>query len=767
MKKGKTTPPPTLGLDKPLEISEIKTGKATEVRDLQQSLKKRVGNIRRNPEKYTVVRLEELVNEIEDHVRSKRHELTEGSSVGSKMNGRQIMLQLSELEQSLADKTLDVEERKSLQAMKKDLEKDLPVVLNREAFQWFLGEANKLRSELEGLRPSIQEAEKQANSVEEESQLRRQIALLKGYSDVNMLNGDVMKQAEVCASVPKTTRELLFHPVWLSRKLEKEFTCVVEKSRDVHSKSDGCYIAGTRKDVDACIHKLETMDLVSGKKHLLLDGKTIGQVMGIGQANAFEIEKECGVILFAPPGGVELTIYGDEKSVAKALGRIQTPAGIASSEQGPSVAVNITSERVKCNTAVGKAFLNLETNIEQKCGVSITLSPSEEDPRSSWLVVRGLADNVGKAVHEIQSQTKRMHLVTVDTENTEALDKLLTSGSSSRKWFGEVKLAMRFSDLKKKAVFVRVGDTSSVDIVFPASHKEEEILNEFLDIVRRSLFETVKIELAREHSRCWNDAMCSLIASSASGSKRGDHDITVFYRRNDDEYWLELWGSESACANAQRLVKEVHDAKIIAVPEECVKPMLENKCQVLQSIQEEATVSAFFSKNELELWLYGLDPNKRAATKLFALFVDSVHQAMLQHTVKTIPIASDEIGRLIGPKGRTMNGIKEKADLEEIRISETEKKVYLTGSNSSIDHAISLIEEELSARKDPAVVQIGLAESEETVRSLTAGSSQKTEKKNEWITKAADEHVKQELVSIDNQDLFPALGAASKPSKKR
>ena len=112
-----------------------------------------------------------------------------------------------------------------------------------------------------------------------------------------------------------------------------------------------------------------------------------------------------------------------------------------------------------------------------------------------------------------------------------------------------------------------------------------------------------------------------------------------------------------------------------------------------------------------------------------------------------------------------MNGIKEKADLDEIRISEAEMKVYITGSNSSIDYAVSLIEEELSARKDATVVQIGLGESSETAALLAGASETKPVKTNEWVSQK--EEKAQEIAPMESQELFPSLGAATSQKPKR
>jgi len=251
----------SVSLDRPLEIQEIKTEKAVLVKDIYQSLKKRIGNAKKNIEKLTCARVVELEEELEKSLKDQKSQLDKNSALKIGMNGRQLQAQLADLEQSSVIVS-DIDELRSLREMKRELETFLPSVLDKELWTWFSGEMQKLRNDLEKLKEQVGLVEEEKRRIEEDASLRRQIAQLKQYEDVNMLKGDVMKKVELSGTIPKATRELLFHPVWLTRKLEKEFTIVMDKSRDTHSKSEGCFLAGTARDVDACIKKLETGDFV-------------------------------------------------------------------------------------------------------------------------------------------------------------------------------------------------------------------------------------------------------------------------------------------------------------------------------------------------------------------------------------------------------------------------------------------------------------------------------------------------------------------------
>jgi len=657
----------------------------------------------------------------------------------------------------------------------------VPSILDRELFFWFFGEMVRFRNDLEQLREQAHASETVAKKEEQEKQLRARIAAMKGYDDITNLRGDIIKSVDICGSIPKAVREILFHPVWFSRKLEKEFTVVVEKSHDTHTRNDGCWIGGVSKDVDACVSRLESFD-ISGRKTLLLDGKTISTIMGTGGANAYELEKQFGVIIHAPPGSVELTVFGSEIGVGKFVKRISeisTAAAGAAAAAAGNTTESIITERVLTNACVARALQNYSSStIEEKNCVSISVSPLVENPRESWVVVRGRNEGVSNAIEEMNRLIKnRFVLETVEAPSVVAVDALL-GGTSSKKGMSEIKLAMRFNDLRKKGVFNKIpstdGGASQVDVCVYDEKELGDVIDELMDILERVVFETEIIDLDQYHSRCWNEAMCLLVSSRAGG------DVEVTCRRFESldghaKYNLEIWGPNRGIEKAKKLINEVHVSKVLQVPEEVVKPMLENKCQVIQSMQNDAIVSIHFSKLDLVLHVYGLDGNKRMAEKLFSEFVESVHADMLQNTVKTIPIASDEIGRLIGPKGRTMNGIKERSDLIDIRISEIDNKVYLTGSSANIDHAISLIEEELSSRKDASVVQVGLAEDAETTVQLEAakaggglltggsgGAASRglfgAEKTNEWVPSSAP--APQVPVEVSSQELFPSLGSA-------
>ena len=106
------------------------------------------------------------------------------------------------------------------------------------------------------------------------------------------------------------------------------------------------------------MNRLENFD-VSGKKTLILDGKTIGTIMGIGGAGAYELEKQFGVIIHAPPGSVELTIFGSEIAVGKLIKRISEVSASAAAAAGSASTGSIESiitERILTNACVARAL---------------------------------------------------------------------------------------------------------------------------------------------------------------------------------------------------------------------------------------------------------------------------------------------------------------------------------------------------------------------------------------------------------------------------
>ena len=580
---GASNPAP---LDKPLDIADIKTEKANELRSLQQSFKRKVLNVKKNIAKTTTETITQLIAEIESAIKSNKS--LEHSNLKLSMKGRQILTQLADLEQSLATPGIDRDERSAFAAMKSELERSLPAILDRELYAWFVSEMMKFKNELVPLLDKAAVNETQNRKDEMDHNLRARIATMKGYEDVNMLRGDVMKTVDICGSIPKGVREILFHPVWLSRKLEREYTVVVEKSHDTHSKNDGCWIGGTVKDVDACVARLESMD-ITGRRSLILDGKSLSIVMGVSGSTAYEMEQEFGVAIYAPPGSVELTIFGSEQAVGKTLKKISSLIGFDPAQQQPAgsgagdasinslSSPNIITERVGCNACVAKAIRNFAgSNLEEKFGVTISINPDSENPREAWLVVRGLNEGVSNATQELGRVIKsKFALETVEGPSKEAVEALLggPAASSSKKGMSEIRLAMRFNDLKKLAVFVQVESApSTIDVCVPDPKSMDQVVGELLEILDRVLNTTEYLELDPHHYRCWTEPVCTQVATRARSEAGGD--VEIICRRNnkeeDGKFHLEIWGSKPGIEKGKKLVKEVHTSLIVPVPEEAI-----------------------------------------------------------------------------------------------------------------------------------------------------------------------------------------------------
>lgn len=715
-------------LDKPLDISEIKSENAVLLRSVQQSVKRKVQNVRKNSAKYGMVEIDEVISGIDVEIKKYKSLEHVGSKVG--MNGRQLLAQLADLNVSVSGDDGEV-----LRSMAADLQAVLPLVLDRELYHWFLSEMLRFKADLLALKEEARGAEHAFRKEKNELGIRERVAQMKGYDDISALRGDLIKSVEMGSNVDKAVRELLFHPFWFSRKFEKLFSVILEKVENTIT------ISGCARDVDACVVRLETLDL-AGNKTLFLDGRALAMILGPGGCNVGEIEAESSVLIYCPPGSVELCLFGSEAAVAKAVKKFGDIKELQSGSAG------IVSERIVC--LLCEARLVPTDRIEEECGVTIV--------RGESLVVRGPHESVGRAVNAITAFIAQMSVQHLDIPETliPGLNLLLGGGAASGT--GQIKLLVRFADLKKRAAIVRTGD-ATVDV---ATTVGEDVVDEFLYILQQACYETKTLTLEQHHWRVWNDQMCQLVGSVCK---------EVFSFKRPD--LLEIWGPE--IERAQSLVKEVHCATILTVPEACIRPMLDNKCQILQSIQSEAGVACHFDRFENSLFLYGLAVGKQKGAAQFAEFIDSINQAVLQSSIKTIPIAADEIGRLIGPKGRTMNAIREKSGIEEIRISESEKCVYLVGSSLGIDHAITLIEEELGARKDSTIAQIGLAENEENTRELLAqidGTKTQTtnpglmgNRQDQW-TAAPAVQTSQTPVALDSTELFPALGMATKTKKR-
>jgi chromosome segregation ATPase len=187
-----------VGLDKPLDIADIKTEYATRLRSSQQSLKKKLNNAKKALSKHTAAGIDDIIAEIDLALKSNKQ--VDASAQRITMTGRQLMAQISDLSQGLEG---DEDEIMAFTAMRSELEAQLPVVLDKEAYAWYMSELLRLKADLESLREEASGVEQEQRKLNLDSHLRERIATMKGYEDVSSLRGDVLKTVELGSNVSK------------------------------------------------------------------------------------------------------------------------------------------------------------------------------------------------------------------------------------------------------------------------------------------------------------------------------------------------------------------------------------------------------------------------------------------------------------------------------------------------------------------------------------------------------------------------------------
>ena len=716
--------------DKPLDIGEIKTDFAAELRKTLQSFRQRAKNAS------TVESLGSIVSEIEVILKEKKPSETHKF----KISARQALAQLKELETAAFQ---------NIAEMRSEIEDGLARAYAREAYQWFSAEALKLKEEVATRRDTLHAVEVHEKAKAADEQIRARLALLKNC-DVRVLAGKALKSVDATI-MANTVKESLFHPVWLSRRLEKEFGVIVDKPKSTHIRTNGCSITGVVEDVNACVTRLETLDL-SGKKALLLDARSYGQVMGQGEARALEIEKKTGAIIYGSQSGSEVTILGSEAAVAKAMGMIGDVKEVTGD--------GLISDQVRLNFFVAKSLLSDSigkgTEIEKANNVAFSLTPADAD---AIITVRGSPEGVARAVAAIHRYEQGVACELFPVTDREACAMLFES-SGGRKGLSEIRQLAKFSALRRETgVFVlREATNKVIGLVAPDGDvtKLERVVSEINDAFIKIRWMTDRVDVAKEHNRCWTEAICNLI-----GSRSG---AELSFRRSENianPNQLEIWGTDEAKRKAHALVEEVYHAESVNVPDEAAKPLLEGKALVIHEIQDSAIVHLGYAKFEKKLFVYGLSDCKKKAVEQFKQFVADVIEAQSHLTIKEIELRREEIGILIGPKGKTVRRIQDQSGCDDVRVDGDALKVVLTGSATAVDSAIIIIEEELNSKKVPVVVQGSPSEMQEPVRVRLLDMP-----KEGWVV-VEPENIVLEKPQLDNVDLFPALGAGGKKKGRK
>ena len=329
----------TVDDDKPIDIGEIKTEFATELRKELQRFRSASKNLP------TSVSFTPLILEIDSILKQKKP----ADNVKSfKISARQALSQLRLIDsQSSASASGDA--AIYLAEMKSEIEEGLARAYDREAYAWFFAEATKLKTDMTIKRDSMHTIEIQAKAKEVDDTLRHRIAQLKNC-DIKSLDQRPIRSID-CTVMSNTVKEVLFHPVWLSRRLEREFGVIIDKSKSTHIRQNGCLITGLRDDVNACTRKLENLDF-SGKKSLILDARSFAKFMGHGDAKAHEVELKTGAIIFGSQADSEVTLFGSEEAIEKAMAIVGDLQEVVAGDAG------LIAETVVMNFFVAKALLS-------------------------------------------------------------------------------------------------------------------------------------------------------------------------------------------------------------------------------------------------------------------------------------------------------------------------------------------------------------------------------------------------------------------------
>ncbi|KAF4676908.1 hypothetical protein FOL47_004387 [Perkinsus chesapeaki] len=437
----------------------------------------------------------------------------------------------------------------------------------------------------------------------------------------------------------------------------------------------------------------------------------------------------------------------------------------------------MVNEPVQTDCFRGRAFQsdsmgnNYAKMMKTKYGVSVSVAPLS----GNGAVVNCRAPSRDQALAASKVIAKILagfHVELIDTTD-EVLDKLFDTTMNPDKTIEEIYMLGRVSHLKNKEPGVTIArsnpenlEASQIGIIVDDSARKEfpRIRDDVLDLIRKCSFTTETVKVPRAHTKTWGETTTTSVNNALNG------EAMIFFRRaqnKDEESYMDIWGTQEGRERAKELLKQFYAPVSVAVPEEAVQPMLQDRCKVLQDIQRDAAVSLYYSKPDGAVFVYGLKPNKDKAVADFNKFLDGLQKQLSKYTIKQIELRSDEMGILIGPKGRTIRRITEESVCHDIRVGE-DQIVTITGLPAAVDKAVTMIEEELNARKDVITVQSPDAEKEnepahaETKSFLFA-------RRDAGHSEKASESSKEEPVDLASTEQFPPLGAhpAGKPKKAK
>jgi hypothetical protein len=546
---------------------------------------------------------------------------------------------------------------------------------------------NKLAKLIEATKavPPKPKAKEDAKAKENASEPPKE---LSDYREAGLLRrlGNLHKKETAGAKLESKTLELdtsitkyLFTPPYiLNGRFEQQYKVIVDTVRAAKGSGKGgkgsppgkeLTITGlTATDVSECEKALKALDF-SGMRTKEVEN---GLAMPSNNRKT-EIEKEFNVFIFK--NQTQLTIFGSSKNVSASLDRIE--------DEGYCKTVTVSADLVKM---IYDKKLQ-ETWRASGVTVKIDQPPAVEGRGSQPAKItvqgksRGETDQAADKVEEFKNGTGS-EVVRADVG---VVGKLFERGNAS--W-----LAKRFRDIQDSSSDFLMRKTPEGVMVMGPKKSLKKVQADLKDLLEKASYEPVKVNIDADQMRVFSKDHVDKIRE-ASG-------LMEMYKGNEKDdsgeriEFMVLIGEaasvEKGKAGIDEVLKNEGAVAEMTLSDPACKELLVNKGAKIQEIQAKYGTYVQVLRKQGSAKIFGSESGVENTQKVLAAFAKKADSLI----TKSITLEPDQIGRVIGTKGSTLNGIRKECNVE-IKIDNAQPIVEMRGDAKGIQQAEQMIKEVL------------------------------------------------------------------------
>lgn len=543
------------------------------------------------------------------------------------------------------------------------LEEQLNITKNYENFKNFQNRLinlkksceEKLKENLKSIN-EIKAQEKKLKSVE------KIIKMKKEKQNVQVKESDIInKEYQLSADRYST----LIKPYNFMNRIQSKHYVYVDKINNSNFDKVCLYITGCKDDVEEFINYLKNIDFTE-KNYVHLSNKVFKIMLNICEGSFKKMEDDTNV--FVHVDNDTLYYCGMKKDVENLKELIEKAINEKNSN------TKNVSKNIKLDSVLARGFnKGLLKDIENKTNTLIRMNYDAKTFEASATIKGSKNSDIEEAEEKLNDIFKNL-----DSEFVEFEERELFSLYK--------KCSYELNEIRKDLNLFIIRHDNGISLV----GKKENITKalEILDYAKSIISnKTVKKKLTEEEAFLFNANYRSYIKSKTGA------EVKIFNKSNYKE--LNISGNKNDIDNALEMIEDLlkkRKCTEVEINEKVIALLLSSKAQKIKEIEKDTSTSIQINKNNHIAQIYGHEDKIHLAKDILENLVLSENKESkfipnnLYVTVE-MSVETEHIGSIIGKKGRTINKIQEDTFAKKIHIDKENKKIYIHGTQKTVDSA--------------------------------------------------------------------------------